>query len=251
MHTGDMDLKRRIEAHDELLFHGEAHTGWAAAQHDTGSRDVVSLLKSEADRLAEEMRLRRSSHERWDCPATWCDGETVLFTCEGHIVCDAKQQVQRQFCWGSKSQVDDVESRLPVAGALQHEPDRQLLRTWDKMSPYCPEDAAAAQMSATYEDLTPFLVDEEHGGQCPRCGMACRVPSYAPHAQMPCANGTVGKRDGGDRKGDQDTDAAWHGVEAHVDGPHHRCNNRESAHPMGQAMEATSHAGGHMAHVFG
>ena len=38
-------------------------------------------------------------------------------------------------------------------------------------TPYCLEEATAAQPSATYEGLTPFLVDEEHGGQCPRCGM--------------------------------------------------------------------------------
>ena len=70
----------------------------------------MSLLNSEADWLAEEVRLRQSSHERWDCLSSWCDGETVLFTCKAHVVCDVKQQVQRQFCWGSKSHVDNVKS---------------------------------------------------------------------------------------------------------------------------------------------
>ena len=67
MHTGDVDVKQRVEAHDEPVVHVEAHKGWAAAQHDTGCQGVVSMLNKEADRLAHDVRLRQDVTECWHC----------------------------------------------------------------------------------------------------------------------------------------------------------------------------------------
>ena len=170
MESSHTDLLQRIEAHDELQWTDGILTGWAPAQHDTGCNDVVSMVNKVSDAEAEEVRLMQLSEEQWLCPACWCDGETMLFTWNGHVVCDVRRQCKQQYEWGAKARADSVEVLEPVARP-DDAADGQLLKAWDRLSPYCPEDAAAILMSAFYEDLDAFVASEEVAGVCRKCGM--------------------------------------------------------------------------------
>ena len=128
------------------------------------------MVNKVSDEEAEGVRLMRLPEEQWLCPACWCDGETMLFTWNEHVVCDVRRQCKQQYEWGAKARADSVEVLKPVA-RRDDAADGQLLKVWDRLSPYCLEDAAAILMSAFYEDLDAFVASEEVARECRKCGM--------------------------------------------------------------------------------
>ena len=171
LNDSSTEIMQRVEAHDEILFAGDVLTGWAPAQHDTKCTDTISVLNAGADQESELARSAQVPAEKWQCPASWCDRDTMLFCWHGHVICDVRRQALCQFQWTTKGSLDSVESVEPVDQPQEPVPDKQLGEAWDRLSPYCPEDAAAVQLSAFYEDPSQFLAAEESDGQCGRCGM--------------------------------------------------------------------------------
>ena len=129
------------------------------------------MLNAGADQESKLARSVQNPEEKWKCPTSWCDRESMLFCGHGHVICDVRRQPHCKFQWTTKGSLDSVESVEPVHQLHELVTDRQLGGGWERLSPYYPEDAAAVQLSAFYEDPSQYLAAEESDGQCGGCGM--------------------------------------------------------------------------------
>ena len=178
MATACVELLQRVEAAEELHVARNWTVGWSAAQHDTGATDVVSMVNKRADEISNLARVAKRNDHRWHVPQSWIDRDTLFWKQGDAIICDVWPMAKRDFVWGPKNKVHNVENVHPVPVPPERQPDKQLRTTWETVSPLLPRDAVMAKLSRACQDLTQFQADGEGSGECARCGMHVAVQRH-------------------------------------------------------------------------
>ena len=154
-------------------------------QHDTGATDVVSTVNKRADEISNLARVAKRNHHRWRVPSSWIDSDTLFWTQGDAIICDVRPVAKRDFVWGPKKKVHNVENVHSVPVLPERQPDKQLQTAWERESPLLPKDAAMAKLLQAYRDLTQFQPDAKESGECARCGHARSSTTPSSHPSMP------------------------------------------------------------------